>query len=430
MSATKAPSGPLSLWTATAPSGESFPELTGERTAEVIVVGGGYTGLSAALHMAEQGKDVALLEAAEPGWGASGRNGGQVIPGLKYDPDTLVEMFGPDLGPRVVKTVGAAADLVFTLIARHGIDCDARRPGWIQAAHSEKTLTTVHARALQWRRHGAEVELLDRAKVGALTGSSVFAGGWIDRRGGSIQPLGYARGLARAAAAAGARLFVESPALTVERDGEGWRVTTPKGSLKARQLVIGTNAYGNDLWPGLRQSVVPVFSFQVATAPLSETLRRSILPEGHSVSDTRNLLRYFRMDAAGRLVLGGRGPFTDTPEASDGAWQRDAVRAIYPQLDKVTYEYHWTGRVALTTDHLPHLHELAPGVHAGLGFNGRGVAMATMMGKLLAQRVCGAAAEEVDFPVLPLKPLPFHGFSRLAARLAVQYYRLRDMLDQ
>lgn len=393
------------------------------------MVGGGFTGLSAALHLAERGKDVLLLEAAEPGWGASGRNGGQVIPGLKYDPDELEEMFGTDLGPRTVKTVGSTADLVFDLVGRYGIDCDAVHKGWIQPAHSEAALNTVSARATQWKRRGADVEILSREQVEALVGSRAYHGGWIDRRGGSLQPLSYARGLAAAASDQGARIFANSPALKVEQEGGAWKVTTPNGTATVNRIIIGTNAYSDDLWPGLKRTVVPVFSFQVATRPLSDNLRRSILPQGHAASDTRRLLRYYCLDREGRFVLGARGPFRDAPGPEDAARHYAAVRELFPQLGDVEYAYHWAGRVAMTADHLPHLHELAPGVHAGLGFNGRGVAMGTMMGRLLAQRASGVAAEEIDFPVLPLKPIPFHGFNRLAVRLAIQYYRLRDAME-
>lgn len=420
---------PRSLWAATARPGRPYPELVGAQKGEIAVVGGGFTGLSAALHLAERGKDVLLLEAAEPGWGASGRNGGQVIPGLKYDPDELEEMFGTDLGPRTVKTVGSTADLVFDLVGRYGIDCDAVHKGWIQPAHSEAALNTVSARATQWKRRGADVEILGREQVEALVGSRAYHGGWIDRRGGSLQPLSYARGLAAAASDQGARIFANSPALKVEQEGGAWKVTTPNGTATVNRIIIGTNAYSDDLWPGLKRTVVPVFSFQVATRPLSDNLRRSILPQGHAASDTRRLLRYYCLDREGRFVLGARGPFRDAPGPEDAARHYAAVRELFPQLGDVEYAYHWAGRVAMTADHLPHLHELAPGVHAGLGFNGRGVAMGTMMGRLLAQRASGVAAEEIDFPVLPLKPIPFHGFNRLAVRLAIQYYRLRDAME-
>ena len=421
---------PPSLWAATATPGLMFPQLAGTARAKVAIVGGGYTGLSAALHLAERGTDVVLVEASEPGWGASGRNGGQVIPGLKYDPDTLEEMFGPDLGPRMVRTVGGTADLVFDLIRRHGIACDAVQTGWIQPSHSAAGLAAAETRARQWQRRGADVEVLGRENVAALVGSSAYRGGWIDRRGGSVQPLSYARGLAAAAARAGARIHARTNARALQRDGAEWRLETDAGEIRAEQVILGTNGYTGNLWPKLKESVVPVFSLQVATEPLSDNLRGSILPEGQAASDTLRLLRYYRMDAQGRFIMGARGPFKDAdPDPSNASGHYAAARTLFPQLEGVKFAFCWAGRVAMTPDHLPHLHELAPGLHAGLGYNGRGVGMATMMGRLLAERVGGAPAEAVDFPVAPLRPLPMHGWSRFAVRLLTQYYRMRDALE-
>jgi glycine/D-amino acid oxidase-like deaminating enzyme len=186
------------LWAATATAGPEFPELSNELRTQVAIIGGGYTGLSAALHLAELGRDTVVLEALNVGERASGLNGGQVIPGVKYDPDALHAWFGPQLGPRVIETVGNGPDLVFDLISKHGIDCDAVRTGWIQPASSERELVPIRARVEQWRRWGANAELLDRAQTVALTGSTHYCGGWIDRRGGTVQPLSYVRGLARA----------------------------------------------------------------------------------------------------------------------------------------------------------------------------------------------------------------------------------------
>jgi hypothetical protein len=423
------PAPPPSLWEATATAGRSFPPLDGETRADVAVIGGGYTGLSAALHLAEGGSNVVLLEAAEPGWGASGRNGGQVIPGLKHDPDVLEVMYGSDLGPRLVKAVGTAADLVFSLIERHDIQCDAVHKGWIQPAHAPAALATATRRAESWARYGADVAMLSRAEVARLLGTTRYIGGWIDRRGGGVQPLSYARGLAAAASRAGARIHGGSPALRAARQGNAWRIETPAGAVVADTVVIGTNGYTDRLWPGLAQTVLPVYSFQIATKPLSDDLRRTILSEGQVASDTRRLLRYFRIDAHGRLLMGGRGPFKDNPGPEDAARLRAGVHDLFPQLSEQPWEFHWTGRVAMTVGHLPHLHELAPGVHAGLGFNGRGVGMATLMGRFLAQRALGKSQAQIDFPITPMKPIPFHGLYRPVVRAVTEYYRLRDALE-
>jgi glycine/D-amino acid oxidase-like deaminating enzyme len=422
-------SWPPSVWAATATPGVAFSFLRERTRADVVVIGGGYTGLSAALRLAEDGASVVLLEAAEPGWGASGRNGGQVIPGLKYDPDELNRMFGPDLGPRVVRAVGGAADLVFDLVDRNGIECDAVRNGWIQPAHARQALETAKRRADSWARHGAETRILSREQVAHLTGSKTYLGGWIDARGGSVQPLSYARGLAAAASRAGAHIFSGTPALSVRREGRLWNIRTPEAAVFGDTVLIGTNGYTDDLWPGLQQTVMPFYSFQIATKPLGDNLRRTILPEGHIASDTRRLLLYYRLDAHGRLIIGGRGPFKEHPGPEDATRLRRAVARLFPQLGGQSWAYHWSGKIAMTADHMPHLHELAPGVHTGLGFNGRGIGMASLMGVLLAKRALGKGQAEIDFPISAVKPIAFHGLYRPVGRALIEYYRLRDALD-
>ncbi len=418
---------PPSLWEATASECSCFKPLVQDLTAEVLVIGGGFAGLSAAVHLGESGHDVVVLEAAEPGWGASGRNGGQVIPGLKYDPDELERRFGSDLGRRVIRTVGGAPDEVFDLIKRYGIRCDSVRRGWVQPAHSKEALRTVERRAEQWRQRGVAVEILGPERVRELIGcASGYIGGWIDPRGGAVQPLSYARGLARAAAQQGASIFGHSRVRSLRRDGTKWIAQTSGGRVRAEKLILATNGYTDDLWPGLARSVIPVFSYQIATAPLPASVRRKIFPQGHVASDTYRLLNYYRLDAQGRLLMGGRGPFTDSPDFRDGARLRAAVRRLFPEAADIEFEYVWSGRVAITRDHMPHLHALGNNAYAGLGFNGRGVAMATAMGRLLAALAQGRPAENIDFPVTRIAPIRFHALSRPVVAGMIQYYRYLD----
>jgi glycine/D-amino acid oxidase-like deaminating enzyme len=417
-----------SLWSATATAAPGFAPLTGARRAEVAIIGAGYTGLSAALHLAAAGRAVLVLEAKALGERASGLNGGQVIPGLKTDPDGLEELLGPERGARLVASVAAGPDLVFELIERHHIACDATRTGWIQPATSQAALAQLAARVEQWRRRGAMVELLAAREVGLLTGSARYCGGLLDRRGGTVQPLSYVRGLATAVARAGGHICVHSPAVHLRHAAREWHIETPGGSVSAPAVIVATNAYSGALVGVLRRSIVTVPSFQVATVPLTPSRRAGILPGGQAASDTWHLLRYFRLDATGRFVLGARGMFGRVPEPRSCRHHYRAVFEIYPQLAGVAFEFHWGGLVAMTPDHLPHLHELAPGLLAGLGYNGRGVAMATLMGRLLAQRTLGMSDAELAFPVTPVRPIPFHRASSFAARAAIQYLRAQDML--
>jgi glycine/D-amino acid oxidase-like deaminating enzyme len=419
---------PASLWAATAEPAGAYPALVGEVSADIVIVGGGYTGLSAALHLAEAGTSVVVVEGAEVGWGASGRNGGQVIPGLKYDPAELERMHGSEAAQPLIRTIGSAADLVFDLIARHSIDCGAVRSGWTQAAHSERSLAAYSKRAKDWQSRGVAARVLDAAEVAALTGSKRYIGGWLDPRGGTVHPLAYARGLARAAAKAGAQIFANTPAMKLERSGTGWRVDTRAGSVMASTAILATNAYTDALWPGLRQTVVPVFSLQGATEPLSGAAASSVLAGGQSVSDSFRLLRYFRRSPDGRLLMGTRGPFTDTPGANQATLIRRAIADVYPELAEARISHLWTGRVAMTDDHVPHLHELAPGLLAGLGYNGRGVAMATVLGKLLAERATGKDWSDIGYPAAPMHPIRFHAFNRLGVFAYANAYRLMDRL--
>lgn len=417
-----------SLWSVTAPAGPKCVPLAAPRSAHVAIIGAGYTGLSAALHLAQGGRDVVVLESREVGECASGLNGGQVIAGVKHDPDTLETLFGPAIGRRLIETVASGPDVVFDLIARLRISCDATRAGWLQPATSEAALQQQAARVQQWQRRGAAVELLTRAQMAQLTGSARYCGGLIDRRGGTVQPLAYVRGLARALLQLGGEIYTRSPALKLAREGGGYRIETPGASVRAPLVIVATNAYTGTLTDALRRSVVPVPSFQVATAPIPAPLRATILPGGQAASDTWRLLRYFRVDASGRLVMGTRGTFAKAPTTRTVRHHYNAVREIYPQLEGLGYEYHWGGLVAMTQDHLPHLHELAPGLLAGLGYNGRGVAMATVMGQVLAHWALGTPPQELAFPVTPLRTVPLHALSGIGVRATIQYLRLADAL--
>lgn len=417
-----------SLWADTANPAPHRAALTGEATADCVVIGAGFTGLSAALHLAEAGREVVVLDAQAPGWGASGRNGGQVNPGLKDGPDALAKRFGADLGGRMTRLSGGSGGLVFDLIARHGIQCDATRVGWIRAAHTPKALVSLRGLAAEWRATGAPVEDLDAGETERLLGTGAYVGGIIDRRGGNLHPLNYALGLADAAERAGARIHGDSPVTAVEPGDDRVTVRTAAGKVTARCALVCTNAYTGGLADPLGRSVVPVTSVQVATAPLSSNVAASILPQGHAPSDTRRLLLYFRKDAAGRFIMGGRGAMADRDVRNRQQDLRDAALRLYPQLEGADWTHAWGGNVAVTRDHLPGLHLLAPGVMAGLGYNGRGVGMATVMGRVLARWACGATPDSLDFPVTPARAIPFHGFRQVAIGSTVAAYRVLDRL--
>ncbi|MEM9139695.1 MAG: FAD-binding oxidoreductase [Pseudomonadota bacterium] len=415
-----------SLWTATANPTPPRPALEGDAEADTVVIGGGFTGLCAALHIAEGGQSVILLEAETPGWGASGRNGGQVNPGLKPNPDDLLAEFGPDLGKRMVDRWGGGGQLVFDLIAKHAIQCDGAQVGFLRSGTTAKTEAKLKDIARQWRAQGADVDEVSKAEMASMTGTDVYEGGIIDRRGGNLQPLNYALGLADAAERAGATIHGHSKVREVAAEGDQVIVTTDGGRVTARRALICTNAYTGDLAKPLGKTVVPVTSVQVATAPLSDNVARSILPQGHSPTDMRRLIFYFRKNAEGRFVMGGRGAMG---EGSTRARQEELRRAavkMYPQLGDVEWQYAWGGNAAMTQTNLPNLHLLGPNILAGIGFNGRGVANASVMGTVLADWALGRPAEHLDLPLTPLAPFPFHGLRNIGLGATISALRVLD----
>lgn len=417
---------PRSLWTDTALPKPETPPLKGDTRADVAIIGAGYTGLSTALHLAQNGIAACVLEAHEPGWGASGRNGGQVIPTHKYDPPELIDIFGAERGRKLIHFIGTAPDLVFELIEKHGIACDAVRKGWIQPAHNEPMIGTLKKRAEAWASHGAPIEFLDKATVSERIGTSAYLWGWVDKRAGGVNPLGYSRGLARAAISAGTRIYGDTPVTKISgRDG-AFEVHTPSGKVSAEKVVVATNGYSGDLIPRLRKTIIAPNSFQVATKPLPPDVRRTIMPGGEVSSDSRRLLNYFRVDGSGRLLMGGRGRFHEPNSSALFAHLERAARRTFPQIGSLEFEYHWFGRVALTQDYHPHIHIPQPGIITALGYIGRGVALATATGRELARYLAGAHADDLPYPVTAIKPIPFHQLKRVYLSTVASYYRIRD----
>jgi glycine/D-amino acid oxidase-like deaminating enzyme len=419
---------PPSLYADTARPAPETPALDGEKRVSVAVIGGGFTGLSAALHLAERGVDVAVLEAHEPGWGASGRNGGQVNPGLKHDPDTVEKDFGGDLGGRMVALSGNAPNVVFDLIQRHQIECQALQSGTLRAAVSPRAAAGISATAEQWARRDAPVALLDPQALQQATGNTRYCSALLDRRGGQVNPLGYARSLAQAAMQAGAAVFGGTPAQRVRRDGGLWHVTTPTGSVRADKLVLATNGYSDDLWPGLRHSIVPVFSAIVASEPLPEALARDIMPARSVLYEMGRVTVYYRLDRDNRLLMGGRCAQHDIASPRELRYLVGYAERLWPALRGIGWTHAWSGQLAVTRDHYPHIHEPHDDVLVCLGYNGRGVAMSTAMGPQLAQRIIGGRAAEFDMPVTTMREIPFHALWRSAVTARMIHGRIRDWL--
>jgi glycine/D-amino acid oxidase-like deaminating enzyme len=417
-----------SAWLRTACPAPETASISEEIAVTYAVVGGGYAGLCAALRLAERGHACAVLEADEIGFGASGRNGGQVIPGLKYDPDELVRRFGDQRGERLARFAGEAATSTFAQIQRLGLACEARQCGWLQPAVDQQTLDVVAERARMWRAFsGVETRVLSRAETRTVTGTDFYQGSWIDPRGGELQPLSYSRELARIAISLGVMIFTHSPVTKLRREARQWVLTSRGRQIKADRIIVCTNGYSARLIPGLERASVPASSIMCATAPLPESLQREIMPDRLPISDARRLLTYMRYDSAGRFMIGARGSFGLHEPESYFRWLRATARRIYPQLADAAWEDAWGGRFALTVDHLPHIHQPDHGLFTAIGCNGRGIAMMSQIGGLLADLASGElSSDESPVPVTPLRTIPLHAFRRPALEAVGMWFGLQD----
>lgn len=417
-------SDPATLWHATAAPIAAFPALSGPAEADLLVIGGGFAGLSTALHAAEMGQSVVLVEAHRIAWGASGRNAGFIVPNFaKVDPDQVRQSLGAAAEGLIAMAAGSA-DLVFELIRRHTIACDAMQSGWVQPSHSPAALRKAADRVWQWAALGRPVEFLNHQALADLIGLDRWRGGWIDRSGGTINPVAYARGLAQAAKGTGARLYEATPVTGLARTGPDWTAQTPQGSVRARRVILATNAYAGRLWPDLARSFFPLRVFQVATEPLPDAMAAHLLTGRQAVSDSRRNLFTFRFDRDRRLISGGMlilspGAETRVPRAIH---RRMAAELNLPDLPPLSHS--WSGLASVMPDYLPRLVRLAPGLIAGFACNGRGIAMSTAMGRELALWACGN--EQPAVPVRDLHRLPAHSLMRLAPNALLPISMARD----
>ncbi|MDZ7709781.1 MAG: FAD-binding oxidoreductase [Roseovarius sp.] len=419
---------PPSWYAATTGALPPFPPLRGAAQADVCVVGAGYTGLSAALHLAEAGLSVVLLEAQRVGFGASGRNGGQLGSGQRMEQTALERLVGADDAAHLWRLGEEAKALVKGLVARHGIDCHLK-PGVAHACFTAREMAGEHAYAghLAERYGYSEIETLDRDAMHALCPSPAYHGGALDMGAAHLHPLAYALGLARAAQAAGVRIFEGSEVHDIRR-GARVRVATDQGHVEADHLVLACNGYLGGLERRVAARVMPINNFIVATEPLGDEAAR-VLTRDVAVADTKFVVNYFRLSHDRRLLFGGGESYGYRFPRDIRATVAKPMLEIFPHLADVPLEYAWGGTLAITMKRMPYLARVAPNILSASGYSGHGLGMATLAGRLMAEAVRGDSA---GFDCLARVPCPaFPGGTMLRSPLlvlAMSWFTLRDRL--
>ncbi len=415
------------LWEKSAPPPPPTDSLEGAIATDVVVIGGGFTGLSTALHLAEAGTSVVVLEGKEIGFGGSGRNVGLVNAGMWVMPDDLPNALGGDFGDRLLNLLGDGPSVVWSLIEKHRIDCEAQKNGTLHCAVGASGLKEITERHRQWTKRGAPVQLLNAKEASARIGTGHYSGALHDARAGTIQPLAYVRGLATAAIKAGALIYTSSPVVSANEVNNGWHLKTTAGSLNANTIVVATDAYTKGPWPEIRQEQVHLPYFNFATTPLSDNVRKSILPGGEGCWDSKEVLSSFRFDKAGRLIFGSVGALRGTGTSIHRNWAKRALTRIFPQITEVEFEAEWYGMIGMTTNSLPRFHRLARNVFGFCGYNGRGIAPGTVFGRTMADLILGRITEdELPLPITTPNQPPFRAIKEIYYETGAQLAHLVD----
>ena len=412
------------LWAATATGKPKLSALSGEHKADVVIIGGGYTGLSAALHLSLAGKSCILLEANDVGFGGAGRNVGLVNAGLWLMPEEVIKLVGPEHGQALIDGLGASPDLVYGLIDKYKIPCEAWRHGTLHCADSKAGLAALKERERQWTERGAPVRLLDRDEAAKKLGTTAYLGALLDERAGTVQPLAYAYGLARAALDEGATLFNQSLVTALDKEWDSWRVTTPQGSVVAKSVIIAVQGYPEAAFKDQMQNMVPFNYFQFATAPLDQEILKTVLPGQNGAWDTNLILSSYRLDAAGRLIIGSVGNVEDFAMGINRAWAKRSLKRVFPQIGKVDLEYAWYGRIAMTTNHIPRFHVMGENLAMVTCYNGRGIGPGTVFGKLLAQYMMGGSSKDIPLPISKITPVSMRALRGLFYEAGSRLYHL------
>jgi glycine/D-amino acid oxidase-like deaminating enzyme len=387
------------LWQESSKENISFEPLKDSVVSDLAIIGGGYTGCSAALATAKKGLSVALID-QKIGYGGSGRNVGLVNAGLWLHPKKVEKILGLEAGVKLNNALANAPDLVFGLINENEINCSANRSGTLHCAHSQKGLVDIELRFKQLSERGAELELLDRNETQQRTGSSSFFSSLLNKKAGTINPLDYCQGLARAAHSQGASIYESTLATKIQSSNNHWMVETSQGSIKAKMLLIATNAYQQPI-TGIKSSeYTSVQYFQVATEPLPEKISKMILPNGEGCWDTASVMSSFRLDESNRFIIGGVGNLDHIASKIHTKWAKRKMESLFPILKNIPIKYSWHGRIAMTNSHIPKIVKLGDNAYSIYGYSGRGIGPGTYFGKAVAE--CLLNNDEDYLPVSPV----------------------------
>ena len=414
-----------SWYQASIPPQQPRQSLQGEQRVDVCIVGGGFTGVSAALELAKAGRTVALLEAESLGWGCSGRNGGQINPGLAADHAALEKQLGVDDARALWELSLAGVELLRSRVRDYAIDCELKQ-GILLVANKSRHIPELHAWQASLERLGYDqLTFHDRASLQGLLNAD-YQAGIMDMGGGDLHPLKYVLGLGLAAERHGAQLFERSPVLGYQQNVDGVLVHTAQGQIRAGHLLLAGNAYIGKLLPWQQRRFMPIGSYVGATAPLGE-LANQLIPSRAAVCDMNTLIDYYRLTADGRLLFGGRASARDARPEALRSTMRQRMTRVFPALSEVDFDYLWGGQVAMTASKAPHFGRLGSRVLFTQGYSGQGVALAGLAGKLMAEAVMGQEQGFDLFARFKHAPVPPGTSVQTAIRaLALLWYRLRD----
>jgi len=419
---------PASYYAATANSANARPELQENKQVDVCIIGAGYTGLSTALFLLEHGFSVAVLEAARVGFGASGRNGGQIVNSYSRDLDSIERSVSDSAAKLIGEMAFEGGQIIRDRVARYGIECDLK-DGGIFAAFNPKQMRHLEDQKALWERYGYQhLELLDNQHIKQVVACDRYVGGMLDKQGGHIHPLNLALGEAAAVESLGGAIHENSPAVRIERGNEAL-VHTPKGTVRAKFVVVAGNAYLGNLIPELAAKSMPCGTQVIATEPLDEALAKSLLPQDYCVEDCNYLLDYYRLSADKRLIYGGGVVYGARDPADVESIIRPKMLKTFPQLENVKINYAWTGNFLLTLSRLPQVGRLDNNIYYSQGCSGHGVTYTHIAGKIIAEALSSQAARFDAFASLPHYPFPGgQRFQIPLSALGAMYYTLRDRL--